>query len=189
MMDIQKKIIIHSLQLFKSQGIKNVTMSDISKTLGMSKKTLYVHFANKKDLVNQSVIYLFDLPFSYLEDILKEKTTLKKKITKFYNYAIDYLKDVSPIFVADLKKQYPNTYLDYNERRRKLIFELIKQELDKAQLSGEIEESIDTQLFCEFHLFNWDKILLGNTTIKKYKTEELFLNSVGTSLRGILKKC
>ena len=52
-MEPQEKILKTSLELFFKYGIKRVTMDDIAKELGMSKKTIY-HFYNEKDeLVNQ----------------------------------------------------------------------------------------------------------------------------------------
>jgi len=37
--------------LFQEYGIKSLTMDDIADKLGCSKKTLYVHFSSRKDLV------------------------------------------------------------------------------------------------------------------------------------------
>ena len=37
--------------LFQEYGIKSLTMDDIADKLGCSKKTLYVFFKNRKDLV------------------------------------------------------------------------------------------------------------------------------------------
>ena len=51
-MEPQDKILKTSLELFYKFGIKRVTMDDIAKELGMSKKTIYHHFKEKDDLVN-----------------------------------------------------------------------------------------------------------------------------------------
>ena len=37
-----------SAELFKKHGVKNLTMDDVAKELGMSKKTIY-HFVENKD--------------------------------------------------------------------------------------------------------------------------------------------
>ncbi len=186
-MDTQNKIIVKSLKLFKAQGIKEVSMMDIAKTLRISKKTLYVYFTSKNDLVNKGIQFLFDLHFSTLERILQEKTATEEKIRKVYEYAINYLIGVSPIFILDLKKYYASSYRDYDLYRRKLIFGYIKNILDEGQLNGEINHTINTQLFCEFHLYNFDKILLANSQLYKYSVKDLFDISIGVSLKGILK--
>ena len=47
------KIVGSALELFMRFGIKSLTMGDISKKLGISKKTLYTSVSDKKDLVNK----------------------------------------------------------------------------------------------------------------------------------------
>ena len=47
------ELIIRISVLFKKYGIKSVTMDDISRELGISKKTLYQHFENKIDIINK----------------------------------------------------------------------------------------------------------------------------------------
>jgi AcrR family transcriptional regulator len=55
-MEPQEKILKSSLELFFKYGIKRVTMDDIAKELGMSKKTIYQFYKEKDDLVNQLCI-------------------------------------------------------------------------------------------------------------------------------------
>ena len=38
------RILSESLRLFKKNGIRSVSMDDVSKELGMSKKTIYQYF-------------------------------------------------------------------------------------------------------------------------------------------------
>src|SRR3954466_10033142 len=52
-MEAQDKILKTSLELFFKYGIKHVTMDDIAKELGMSKKTIYQFYKEKDDLINQ----------------------------------------------------------------------------------------------------------------------------------------
>jgi len=44
-------LIQHATILFMKYGIKSVSMDDISRDMGISKKTLYVHVDNKRELV------------------------------------------------------------------------------------------------------------------------------------------
>jgi AcrR family transcriptional regulator len=50
---MQKKILNTANELFLSLGFKSVTMDDIAHEMGISKKTIYTHFSNKTDLVNE----------------------------------------------------------------------------------------------------------------------------------------
>ena len=51
---MRDKIINKAGEMFLSLGFKSITMDDIAKELGISKKTLYKYFSNKAALVDAS---------------------------------------------------------------------------------------------------------------------------------------
>src|SRR5437879_12056667 len=53
--DKRKRLIDHAIDLFIRHGIISVTMDELAKTAGMSKKTVYQCFANKGILVEAVV--------------------------------------------------------------------------------------------------------------------------------------
>ena len=57
---MREKIIHKAAELFLTLGFKSVTMDDISNDLGISKKTIYVHFENKTKLVEAVTFTIFD---------------------------------------------------------------------------------------------------------------------------------
>ena len=58
--DLMKETVLKkSLELFIKNGFKAVTMDDIAKELGISKKTIYQHFSAKDELVKATVDYVF----------------------------------------------------------------------------------------------------------------------------------
>ena len=97
-MNLKNKILVKSLELFEAYGIKQVTMDDISETLGISKKTLYKHFAGKEELVNKVIQFLFELHFKAINRIIGNNNSSIQKIEKIYEYALDYLMKVTPVF-------------------------------------------------------------------------------------------
>ncbi|SDX70339.1 transcriptional regulator, TetR family [Lutibacter oricola] len=97
-------------EIFLKFGFKSVTMDDIANDLGISKKTLYKHFKNKEDLVDQAIISFHEKCLEKINCICAighnaiEENFEVKKIFK------DLLQtsDESPMF--QLKKYYPKTY-------------------------------------------------------------------------------
>jgi AcrR family transcriptional regulator len=51
--ELKESILLKTENLFLKFGIKSVTMDDIARELGISKKTLYQFFENKTDLLQQ----------------------------------------------------------------------------------------------------------------------------------------
>ncbi len=54
-MEIRDKIIQGATEQFMLYGVRSVTMDDIAGAMGMSKRTIYEHFTNKKELLSAVV--------------------------------------------------------------------------------------------------------------------------------------
>ena len=50
--DLKKRVIEQSLKLFLKYGVKSITMNDIAKECGISKRTLYENFNDKDELLS-----------------------------------------------------------------------------------------------------------------------------------------
>jgi AcrR family transcriptional regulator len=57
---MKETILQKANDMFLTLGYKSVTMDDIAAGLGISKKTIYQHFANKNELVEESALHLFE---------------------------------------------------------------------------------------------------------------------------------
>ena len=55
MNDDLKNILLKVRELYMKYGIKSITMDDVAKELGISKKTLYQHITDKDDLVSKFI--------------------------------------------------------------------------------------------------------------------------------------
>ena len=109
-MEPQEKILKTSLELFFKYGIKRVTMDDIAKELGMSKKTIYQFYKEKDVLVDQ----LCQFEMLKQEKIFKEINGLAKdpihELMLISLKMSDMMQHINPIFFIDLQKYYPNAF-------------------------------------------------------------------------------
>ena len=51
-MKVKEKLIDSATTMFLKYGVKSVSMDDMARLMGMSKKTIYTHIDNKKGLVS-----------------------------------------------------------------------------------------------------------------------------------------
>ena len=54
-MTVKQKIINKSDNLFRTYGLRGVTMDNICSELGMSKKTIYKYFHDKESIATESI--------------------------------------------------------------------------------------------------------------------------------------
>ena len=66
---MKNKIISICEKLFLELGFKNVTMDDIANAMGISKKTIYIHFSNKTELIEAVVFSVLEFFHKNIEQI------------------------------------------------------------------------------------------------------------------------
>ena len=88
-MNAKKLLLIKTaLQLFYSNGINSVGISEIVKESGVAKKTLYHHFSSKEQLVLATLKYRDHLFCQWFESILNGKQTGQESIFALF-YGLD----------------------------------------------------------------------------------------------------
>lgn len=189
MVDDRKNIIICALQLFKKYGVKSVSMDDISKELGISKKTLYKFFVNKNHIVENTIDYLFDQHFEKIDRILEKEISSLEKVILIYRYGISQILSQSPVFYYDLKKYHLAEHKNYDEYRKKIVFGIIQGLMEKAQQENKIRKDVDLQLFCEINFYKLDIILRDSDFNQRYTLRQILTHLIVFNLRGIIEDC
>ena len=136
MEEMQHRILEDSVDLFFKYGIKSITMDDISKELGISKKTLYKHVSNKGDLVEQGVKAKFEQVSSALKEF---SNTVENSIDELF--AIDEYFDIMmrqnhPAVMFQLSKYYPETFKWLDKAKDEFVLEITRANLEKGVRQG-----------------------------------------------------
>ena len=90
--NMEKEIVAQATSLFLQYGFKSVTMDDIAEKMGVSKKTIYVHFPKKEQLVLESVMQHIDLIIDRIINISKYS---KDPIIQLYQLKKEAMKHLS----------------------------------------------------------------------------------------------
>jgi AcrR family transcriptional regulator len=147
-----ERILNSALSLYSKYGIKSITMDDLCRELGISKKTLYQHVEDKQDLIRKVISH---------EICMQRKVTEKMFQTEMN--AIDELMHVnkqihlsqsihSPTFYFDLKKYFPDIYNEWIEYKRKKMYEMIVRNLDKGMSEGLFRKDMDVHVIAKLHV-------------------------------------
>ena len=107
--------------LYNRYGIRSITMDDVSRELGISKKTLYKFVSDKSDLVEK--VMLFELSYKRPNPgDLKKRNAIEDLfwVNKMINQTI---KDTNPSKEFDLQKYYPAINKNIHETKKQKIME------------------------------------------------------------------
>jgi len=107
---LKDQIIKTAAELFINLGFKSVTMDDIAKELGISKKTIYSHFSTKTKLVEASTFHFLSQMSCGVEDIVCQEKNAIVELFDIKNFAMKHLKNNKSSPQFQLKKYYPKVY-------------------------------------------------------------------------------
>lgn len=174
-----KDILERILLMFTRYGIRSITMDDIARELGISKKTLYHDFEDKNDLINRVIDFDILLTRKLLEEVNRTDFDAIEELF-FVNERIHHDRSsYSPTFYYDLKKYYPETYKRWLDEKRQNMFGLIVGNLQKGKREGiyrkEIhEESIGRLYMATMEMLNNHEIIDMHQSISSEFMQEIF---------------
>lgn len=179
-MEPQEKILKISLDLFFKYGIKRVTMDDIAKELGMSKKTIYQYYKEKDDLVNQ----LFESELLRNRKIFDDVYSLAKnpihEIMLISDTMREMMQNINPVFFMDLQKFHPAAFLQFKSFKENCAFKDILRNIKKGKEEGYYMPEIDEEFVARYRLAQIDMLMFGNhfsfDKISFTKSHELILD-------------
>lgn len=182
-------IVSEVLGYFLKYGVKNFTMDDIAEKLGVSKKTLYLLFTNKENLLFETVDELWKNFLVQVQDINEvEELNPLQKIIKIYTFSIRTIKSIDPIFIQSLQKYHNKVMKSFLSNREHFSKGIIKPLLIEAQEKGLIEANLDINFFIEVNFENVDKRIWYEKIIRQHSETEIVNYLITYRLKGIATK-
>jgi AcrR family transcriptional regulator len=105
-MDIKDRIIEGAAELFKTYGIKSVTMDSLAGHLGISKRTIYEVFADKDELLTEVLTRMARKQKELVKRVLAESENSIVAIFRLLEINREYFQDINPVLQSDLKKYH-----------------------------------------------------------------------------------
>ena len=158
-MSKKEKIVNGALELFMRMGVKSINMDEVATNLGISKKTLYVHFDNKQDLVN----HCFQKHYELVSEMINASAAqFENAIDELF--AIDescslIMKQTNPYLLGELKRYYPNIWALIEQLKQKVLFNIIKRNLNKGVKQEIYRKEIDVDIIAKLMVNRIDTLI------------------------------
>lgn len=132
-MTIEEKILTGAQDLVFRYGIKSITMDDIAKHLGMSKKTIYQHYSDKDELILKLVEFLLGHNEVKMDCIVDQSKDPIHEIIETMKMMSSTFAKINPILFHDMMKYYPESFQKFKEFKENRILKMIELNLKKGQ--------------------------------------------------------
>jgi AcrR family transcriptional regulator len=175
-----------ALEIFSKYGIRSVTMDDISRELGMSKKTVYQQISDKKELVNRVMEHEIDRMNRNLDEMSGSEYNAIEELIEVNKRVHNAIGAHSPTFYYDLKKHYPDLFKQWNMRRRMIMVDMIMRNLNKGKKEGLYRNEMDEKIISKLYMARME-MLHDNDFIKNEESvsRDFFREIILYHLHGI----
>jgi AcrR family transcriptional regulator len=175
--------------LYRKYGIKSVTMDDISRELGISKKTLYQYVQDKDELVRK----VLDLDISsrnhHMIQSCREDLNAIEELAEIARCISYMLKEYSAVTEYDLRKYYPDLYIKLREVRREIILKFVQDNMIKGKKEGLYRQNLNVDILAKLSLSHIDGMFENEIiTITEFLESRFFMEYLNYHLRGIVSE-
>lgn len=169
--------------LFMQNGLHAVSMDEIALFSGISKKTLYENFQSKEMLVNTIVQQIISKISKYIRVCTDISPNAITEIANFSSYILELPEILTPGFIRDLKKYYPETHLQLRLFRINLIMPFIQCCLQRGIEENVFRADIDKANVAWLYCWQLQNVIEGDTFLPDPKKvisgiNDLFLHSI-----------
>src|SRR4051812_41214546 len=142
-MELLTKILSASIELFSQYGFKTITMDDIARRAGISKKTLYQHFANKQEVVNESVIWYKNQMTENCAGMLSNAENAIEAMVRLLAFFDNMHKRMNPMALFEMQRFFPEAYKTFRDLLVEKDVVLIRSNILQGIKEGLYREEID----------------------------------------------
>lgn len=186
-MEIKNRIIQKAAELFMRYGIRSVSMDDIARELGISKKTIYLHFLDKDEIVYQMMQIEVQKDQCEFEELDAISENIIEKMMKTSEMLRVQISSMNPTTIFDIRKYYPRAWTVFQEHKQKFFLESIRKDLKRGIEEGLFRANVHIEILSRMRM---EQIELGFDyqvfPPNKFSLLEVQLVFLDHFIRGIL---
>jgi len=140
---MKEKILHKATDLFLNFGFKSVTMDDLAHELGISKKTIYTHFANKTKLVEECTKQLFCTISEGIDHICALHKNPIEELYEIKRFALLHLKNEKTSPQYQLQKYYPKIHDSIKKKQFDVMQDCVVENIKKGINMGIYRDNLN----------------------------------------------
>lgn len=184
-MDLREKVLRTSMDLMMRIGPQSVTMDMVARDCGISKRTLYETFPNKHNLISDVIKYNQQQSNAKFTEIFEQASNSFEALMGVYTVAREFIRKTSPVFIADIKRLYPEAFEQYKAQEIDHILSLAKI-IKRAKDEGLVLPGIKCKIAA--YIFNNNMKYLHHMQdfpFPEYSATEVFDGAFLNFMRGM----
>lgn len=145
-----KNLVTKAMDVFLRFGIKSVNMEDLARELGVSKKTLYKHFQDKKELIQLGMEqHCLELEAIILKASSAEGNAIDSEL-RIMKHVHQVVSQMHPSILYDLQKYHPIAFSNLIRSRDEILLGAVESNIKRGQNEGVYRQEVDPGVAAQF---------------------------------------
>lgn len=184
---MKEKILHTATELFLNQGFKSITMDDIAREMGMSKKTIYTYYNNKEAVVEASAAHLFTSICGGIDAICAKKNNPIEELYDIKRYVLEHLKGEQTSPMYQLQKYYPRIHQTMRRGQYDYMQTCVTDNLERGIEQGLFINDINVQFVSRIYFTGMTGIKDGAIFPQsEFQPKDLYDMYLEYHIRGIV---
>jgi TetR/AcrR family transcriptional regulator, cholesterol catabolism regulator len=146
-------------QLFLKFGIRSMTMDDIARELGISKKTIYKYFKDKKEIVGKVMQAFLEYDRACIMMLRNNKTNPIDEMMEIAHQVTQKITSVHPSVYYDLQKYYPEAWKTFTDHKKDFILNCILENLKNGKEEGFYRKDLNISTIAKIYIAKLDTFI------------------------------
>ncbi len=181
-----QKIIEGAYRVFIENGIRSVSMDDVCRHLGISKKTLYQVVESKVDLLSKITAYIQEKIKTNIEEFQKMDLNAIDILLEMSKVSSERHIRINPIITHEFRKYYPMVYEEYIEGKKELVVNAIMHNLEQGIKEGLYRQDLNKEIVAYLYFQKIEEFHnLSKQESEDFSYQKIFKVMFENHIRGI----
>lgn len=170
-------------------GIKSVTMDDLARELGVSKKTIYKYFDDKSDLVRSIVEMKMEMDTAICMNSLNQSENAVDDLIQLSKLIVEHVGNVNPSVFFDLKKYHPEAWQLMEDHRWGFVLNTIISNVKQGITEELYRKNLNPEVVGRLYVASIDNIF--NPDIfpwPKFTFQEVYSEMIRFHIKGLVNE-
>lgn len=185
-MEKKNQVITEITMLFMKLGIKSLTMDDIARHLGISKKTLYLYVSDKNDLVKKGITLMIEHEKQALSSAKEISANAIDELIGVTKCVSSEIGEIHPSVIFDIQKYHPEAWKILHDHKKSFIYNMMLENIKRGVKEGYYRENINPLIIANIYIGMVDNILNPENPINKtLSIDKMHTEIIRYHIRGI----
>jgi len=148
----EREFIEKALETFTRFGIKSVTMDDMARHLGVSKKTIYNYVKDKNDLVRSCLHLHADMEQGAMRLICDKELNAIDEMFEIGTFISSMLKEMHPSIHYDLEKYHGDVFSETKREHQQNVYNCMRANLKKGMKEGLYRKDLNAEVIAKIYM-------------------------------------